>query len=85
MQLQKIDLIMTESVFSCKRFKRKLGKKNKKNIIKLTKKHILKLHHVFGHCHPEKLRPFLERSGHWTREVQKHLDELKDCEVCKFG
>ena len=80
----KIDLIMAEKVFSCKRFKRKLGKKKKKNTIKLSRKHILKLHHVFGHCHPEKLKPFLERSGHWTREVQIYLDELKECEVCKL-
>ena len=46
--------------------------------MRLTRKQIVKLHQVFGHCHPTKLKPFLQRSGHWSEEVCERPEQITD-------
>ena len=78
-------LIVSEQIFLCKIFRRKQRslKTKGRNQPNITKKHVTKLHHIFGHAHPEKLKSFLQRAGHKSPEIYKYLEDLKSCEVCR--
>ena len=50
----------------------------------LTQKDLNKLHHLFGHAHPDKLETLIKTAGRWTDNMRKKLDLLLKCEVCKI-
>lgn len=50
----------------------------------LNQKDINKLHHLFGHAHPDKLENLIRTSGRLNDNVKACLEKLKDCEVCKI-
>ena len=49
----------------------------------LSRKEINKLHHVFGHAHPDKLQSLVMKSGKYDDTTLAAIKDLKDCEVCK--
>ena len=60
------------------------NKKGRKHDNKpLNQKDINKLHHLFGHAHPDKLEKLIKRSGRWQEKVKDMLLKLLSCEVCK--
>ena len=65
-----------------------LTKRNKKaknlNIQNLNQRDLYKLHHLFGHCHPDKLEPVIKTSGRWNDNIKEMLNKLLECEVCKI-
>ena len=62
---------------------RKHKKHKKKNDDSLNQKDINKLHHLFGHAHPDKLEKLIKVSSKWKDNVKEMLNKLLDCEVCK--
>ena len=48
----------------------------------LTRKDIIKLHHFFGHCTPQRLEKLVQKAGKWKPEHSKYLDEISKCQVC---
>ena len=58
------------------------GKHNKDE--QLKQKDINKLHHLFGHAHPDKLETLIKASSKWNDNVKNMLRKLLDCEVCKI-
>ena len=47
------------------------NKKGRKHDNKpLNQKDINKLHHLFGHAHPDKLEKLIKRSGRWEEKVK---------------
>ena len=49
----------------------------------LNQKDINKLHHLFGHAHPDKLERLIKASKRWDNTVKEKLNKLLSCEVCK--
>ena len=49
----------------------------------LNQKDVNKLHHLFGHAHPDKLEKLIRASGRWNENVKACLEKLLSCEVCK--
>ena len=48
----------------------------------LTRKEVTKLHHYFGHVHPNRLKKVIIKAGRMTEQVRTYVDELTTCEVC---
>ena len=44
---------------------------------------MVKLHHYFGHCHPEKLKNLIKRAGRWSKSSEIHLQKIKKCKICQ--
>ena len=59
------------------------GKNKTNNSRPLRRKEVHKLHHFWGHIHPEKLKGIVKRSGKWNEETMRAIEELKNCEPCK--
>ena len=49
----------------------------------LNQKDINKLHHLFGHAHPDRLETLIRTAGRWQDNTKEMLAKLHDCEVCK--
>ena len=48
----------------------------------LNKEEIIKLHHFWGHLHPDKLEKIVRNSGRFNQDTIKHIKALSQCEVC---
>ena len=49
----------------------------------LSPAEINKLHHTFGHVHPDKLKQIVKNAGKYNKETLAAIERLRDCEVCK--
>ena len=49
----------------------------------LSMKEVNKLHHVFGHAHPDKLKQIIKKSGKYDEVTLAAIENLKNCEVCQ--
>ena len=58
-------------------------KQKKRTSEALNQKDINKLHHLFGHAHPDKLEKLIKTSNRWDNTVKEKLNRLFSCEVCK--
>ena len=50
----------------------------------LNQKDINKLHHLFGHAHPDRLEGLIKTAGRWNEKVKEMLKKVSNCEVCKI-
>ena len=49
----------------------------------LNQKEVNKLHHVFGHAHPDKLKQIIKKSGKYNEITLEAIEKLRSCEVCQ--
>ena len=49
----------------------------------LTRKEVQKLHHVFGHANPDKLKEIIKNSGKFNEATMQAVEDLRNCEVCQ--
>ena len=49
----------------------------------LTRKEVQKLHHVFGHANPDKLKEIIKNSGKYNEATMQAVEDLRNCEVCQ--
>ena len=73
--------IMDQSVESVHTFL--TDRKHYKDQQPLSQKEIIKLHHFFGHCSRDRLRDLIKNANRMGPDTERHLDLVKDCEVCK--
>ena len=50
--------------------------------VRLTEAEVIKLHHFWGHSHPEKVKKLITLAGWWNEDCQKWIDNLYECEPC---
>ena len=62
---------------------KKCRKKNKSNSNEsLSLNDVIKLHHYFGHCTPDRLEKLIKRAGKWNQEVANHMEDIRKCQIC---
>ena len=49
----------------------------------LSEKEVVKLHHFWGHLHPDKLEKIIKASGKFNAKTLEYIKKLEDCEVCQ--
>ena len=49
----------------------------------LRRKEVFKLHHFWGHLHPDKMRDILKRANKVNDETENAIEDLRECEPCK--
>ena len=49
----------------------------------LSQEEVNKLHHVFGHAHPDKLKKIIMQSGEYNEVIMEAIEKLRSCEVCQ--
>ena len=49
----------------------------------LSGKEINKLHHTFGHAHPDKIKQIVKNADKYNEGTLAAIEKLRDCEVCK--
>ena len=68
------ETILDEKILFSKRFQKHAGDDRD-----LTRKDIIKLHHFFGHCTPQRLEKLIQKAGKWKPEHAKYLEEISKC------
>ena len=67
-----------------KQLERVLISKHKKGDRKpLTEEEIIKLHHTFGHVHPDKLKQIVIKASKHNQKTLAAIEKLRECEICQ--
>ena len=48
----------------------------------LTREAVIKLHHYFGHLHPDRLTKLIQKAGRLDDHVKQYLEEIAKCGEC---